>query len=229
MSGKRNNPSAQDLVARIRLLESQIGQISHREQEKLGHALHDVVGQELTGISFMLKALENDITESSPALRDRIELMEKMISQCQEHCQALAQAMSPVHLGQRGLGHALTKFAADSMSIYRVPIENEIANDIDLPDDEAETEFFRIAQEAVGNAVKHAHAQNIHLRLFSQDGATVLEVEDDGIGTSLRGGTDKGMGLQIMGYRAKVLGASLNVTRSVTGGTLVQCKLSQRI
>ena len=85
--------------------------------------------------------------------------------------------------------------------------------------------LYRIAQEAVGNAIKHGKARNILIRLDASEEGTVLSIKDDGIGLPEPLPEKRGMGLRIMAHRSAMIGGKFNVRRDETGGTLVTCEL----
>jgi len=94
-----------------------------------------------------------------------------------------------------------------------------------ISDDAVATHLYRIAQEAVNNAVKHGYAQNIRISLCAEAENTSLTIEDDGCGLPQDVRNSPGMGLHIMNYRAKMIGATLQVQRGAQGGTVVMCVL----
>jgi signal transduction histidine kinase len=98
-----------------------------------------------------------------------------------------------------------------------------------VPDHSVAIHLYRIAQEAVGNAVKHAKARRIEIRLAVGGNTLALAVSDDGIGIRGTPARKKGMGLRIMGYRAGVIGGSLAVQRAAAGGTTVACTVKDGV
>lgn len=207
----------------IKELEHQIREISHREQKRIGHDLHDGLGQELTGISLMLKTLEHDVTHSVPELAPRVEVIHEMVGRCIGSARALAQGLSPVHLKGDGFGRALSHLAANIEALYRIPIDFEHSGFVAVDDEETATDLYRIVQEALTNASKHSNASRIELRLTVDEEGLLVEVEDDGVGIAAE--NSRGMGLKIMRYRANMIGASLNIATGGKGGTLFRCRL----
>jgi signal transduction histidine kinase len=212
-------------IQQIKELESEIRDISHREQKRIGHDLHDGLGQELTGISLMLKTLERDTLRIAPELGPRIKSVQDMVAQCIGSSRALAQGLSPVHLAGDGFGGALGQLAANTELVYGIPVVYSGAAGVIVEDEETATNLYRIVQEALTNASKHACAQRIDLRMRIRDGALILEVRDDGVGFDPRASDGSNMGLKIMRYRANIIGASLTFSPGPSGGTLMCCTL----
>jgi signal transduction histidine kinase len=94
-----------------------------------------------------------------------------------------------------------------------------------LQDAASSTHLYRIAQEAINNAIKHGKAKNISVGLENRDGVITLTVTDDGIGLPEKARAGQGMGLRIMAYRAKMIGATFNLERLPQSGTRVTCQL----
>ncbi len=212
-------------IDQIKQLESQIREISNREQKRIGHDLHDGLGQELTGISLMLKTLGRDIERSAPELGPRVRSVHEMVAQCISSAKALAQGLAPVHLEGDGFGGAMGQLAANMESVYGIPVHYYGAHGISVADEDLATDMYRIVQEALSNAAKHARARKIALRLRTEDGDLILEVEDDGVGLPRPADRGAGMGLKIMQYRANIIGASLSFESGRQGGTLVRCRV----
>jgi two-component system, LuxR family, sensor kinase FixL len=144
------------------------------------------------------------------------------------HTKGLGRGLYPVELETNGLAAALQELASQTEAVFRVPCTVETdATALAALDSEAEINLYRIAQEALTNAVKHGKASKISVRLASESGGTTLVVKDDGVGVSDTP-TQQGMGLRIMNYRARVIGASLALSRSREGGTVVACTVARK-
>lgn len=212
-------------IDQIKQLEGQIREVSNREQKRIGHDLHDGLGQELTGISLMLKTLAQDIERAAPELAPRVESVHEMVAQCISSAKALAQGLAPVHLEGDGFGGAMGQLAANIESVYGIPVHYCGTRGLSIADEGLATDLYRIVQEALSNAAKHAKARSTALRLRLEGRDLVLEVEDDGVGLDWEAGRHRGMGLKIMQYRANIVGASLSFEPGTRGGTLVRCRV----
>jgi signal transduction histidine kinase len=215
-----------ELTREVRQLEAEIREISQREHERLGHDLHDGLGQELTGVSLLLKSLEDAIERDAPQLRARVRSVRDMVEQSIATARALAQGLSPVHLDRDGFAGALEQLAASSETLYGIPVRYTNQRTAALPQELAgAADLFRITQEAVRNAARHSGAGEIRIKLAVDDERLVITVEDDGRGLPHTPSTNGGMGLKIMRYRASIVGASLEIGARDGGGTVVRCSL----
>ncbi len=211
-------------VTQSRLLEQEVLEITEREQRRIGSDLHDGLGQELTGLGLMIHALEADLArEDSPHL-GQVRKLGEILRGAFTSARSLARALAPTHLERGGLHRALEDLAHHCTELFGV------ACDFDGPpqvgaelSDGASSHVYRIAQEAAGNAAKHARPHRIAITLVPVGAELELCIVDDGSGFEARqGGT--GMGMKTMAYRARMLGGSLTTQRQPGGGTRVQCR-----
>jgi signal transduction histidine kinase len=120
---------------------------------------------------------------------------------------------------------ALEDYAATSSELFKVSCRFECDMPVLIHDTATAGHLYRIAQEAVGNAIKHGKARNILIRLEASEEGTVLSVKDDGVGLPEPLPEERGMGLRIMAHRSAMIGGSFNARRDEPGGTLVTCEL----
>jgi signal transduction histidine kinase len=206
-----------------RRLEEELSEISNREQRRIGSDLHDGLGQELTGLSLMLRGIETAITRDAPQLTSQIVRIREVLSQAIQSTRALARGLSPVNLERGGLSAALEHLAHQCRSVYGLQCEYRGNVKPEQPIDETPaTHLYRIAQEAMANAAKHAQAQSITICLTINDGGLLLEIRDDGKGVPdavLK--NPAGMGLRLMQYRARIIGGELSISPGTEGGTVI--------
>ena len=214
-------------VTEVKRLETQIREISQREQERIGHDLHDGLGQELTGLSLMLKSLEKDVASEARNLLPAVGALADTLNQCIAATRALAQGLSPVQLDRDGLVGALGHLAKNMGKIYGIPIQLDAPRRVALTDPAVAMDLYRIVQEAATNAVRHADAQHITILLQEDEGVLTVEIIDDGSGIKAELPSSNGMGMRIMRYRANIIGAALEIIQPRTGGTCVRCILRQ--
>ncbi len=213
------------LTREVKQLEGEIREISQREQERIGHDLHDGLGQELTGVSLLLKTLEDAIARDAPQLKPRVRSVRELVEQSIATTRTLANGLSPVHLDRDGVAGALEQLAANSESLYRIPVKFACERRAAVRQLTAANDLYRIAQEAVRNAARHSGATQIRLALKIDPSRVVVTVEDDGHGMPQSFEARGGMGLKIMRYRATIIGASLDIVPRAGGGTVVRCTL----
>jgi signal transduction histidine kinase len=132
-----------------------------------------------------------------------------------------------VQLETDGLHVALQQLAASVSTRFGVDCQANCDESLVVAQNVLATHLYRIAQEAVNNAVKHAKPKKIVIHLKSVSGHIELSVVDDGIGIPLPLGTRNGMGLHTMEYRARMIGGILEISRPPSGGTLVSCRVPQ--
>ncbi len=217
----------QDITAR-KALEAELLEVANREQQRLGSELHDGLGQELTGISLLLHSLSRDVVATRPELGEQFRHIGAVLSEAIKNTRGLAHGLAPVSFGRGGLEGALQVMAEQSTATVGLPVRLELAICSPLRLGEvAGNHLYRIAQEAIGNAVRHGKARSITLRLAATADDVVLEVLDDGIGIPPAAARGSGFGLRSMVYRAQSLSGSCSVEPRPAGGTMVRVTCPQ--
>lgn len=207
-------------------LEAEIADAIEGERERLGRELHDGLLQEMTGIAMMMHVLARTLEERSPVQAKEAERLWLMLEHAHGKVRDLAKAFYPVELKQHGLLAALKGVAQRSQIQFGVPCAVRANFHATKKLSEAKAvQLFRIAQEAVQNAIKHAHADQILIQLRKKKGVLHLTVWDDGVGLPDRALENGGMGLRIMQYRAQIILGTLRVGHEKGGGTLVSCSV----
>jgi PAS domain S-box-containing protein len=214
-------------VTRRKELEHEVLAIAAREQRQIGQELHDSVGQELTGLGLMAHSLAQRLPDAAvekPIARRLVAGLDAVHQKVRE----LSRGLIPVHVESRGLSAALDDLAVRTTEASGISVTAECPEWIELPDHATATELFRIAQEAVGNALRHGRPRHVRLTLLPEPNGLRLRIKDDGVG--IQTGPDKrdGLGLRIMRYRAGLIGGILQITPSQEGGTVVTCTLLRR-
>jgi two-component system CheB/CheR fusion protein len=211
-------------ISERRALEREILTTAEREQERIGQDLHDVVGQELSGMSLMAKNLEESLDDS----RENKALVNKInggLKQLLGKIRALSHGLIPVEVGSDGLMSALEELT-ERISETGVKCTFDCPKPAAVNDIAVATKLYRIAQEAITNALTHARAQHIKVSLKKANGRMTLTVENDGQSIPDASAAGKGMGLRIMQYRASLINANLSIKPANGGGTVVTCVLS---
>jgi signal transduction histidine kinase len=222
-----------DVTSRRRVEEElfrsqQVLEVITREQQRISHDLHDTVGQELTGLSFMAKKLAQKLEalqlEEARSATTIAEGIKRAISKVRKAIKGVV----PVEVDAKGLMVALEHLALGTREQYSIDCHFECGRPVEVEDRDTATHLFRIAQEAVNNAVKHGEATRIVIRLESDPKALRLSVMNDGL--TIEDGADEdasGIGVRIMHFRAGVIGAQLRIEPAPQGGTIVHCKLAR--
>ena len=211
-----------DVTERQRL-EKAILEVSAREQRRIGEDLHDGLGQHLTGIAFMSKVLESKLHEKSLPESCDAEKIVKLVNEAINKTRELSRGLLPVVSDAHGLMSALTRYAEEMQDLFQITCRFECGEPVLLYDVNAATHLYHIAREAVNNAIKHGNPSHVVIGLFAKNGEGTLSVQDDGEGISETSSNHAGMGLNIMNYRANMVGGSLDIRRNFTGGTSVVC------
>jgi PAS domain S-box-containing protein len=212
-----------DVTERKRL-ERALLDISGREQRRIGQDLHDGLGQHLTGTAFMSKVLQQRLEDRAlPEAADASKIV-TLVNQAIEKTRELSRGLVPVVSDADGLMVSLQRFAAEVEDLFRVSCRFVCDAPVLLNDVAAATHLFHIAQEAVSNAIKHGRATRIVIALSVHGEMGHLAIEDNGIGMAKVPAGHTGMGLHIMGYRANMIGGSLQMTcERGQPGTSVDC------
>jgi PAS domain S-box-containing protein len=213
----------EQIVAR-RQLEEEILHISEREQRRIGQDLHDDLGQQLAGAWMMADVLQRSLEAERSPQSAAAQKIGKLLQKALAHTRGLARGLHPVGPEQGGFSRALQNLAAQSSELFGVKCRFQSHEIAPINDESMMMHLYRIAQEAVSNAVKHGRAKNIRIRVAK----TALTITDDGSGllASARG---EGMGLRIMRYRAEMIGGTLNLKNGRTKGVVVTCQFSRTL
>lgn len=209
-----------DVTDRNRL-ERELLEISDRQMLSLGQDVHDGLGQHLTGIGFLSKVLAQSLEAKQLPEADDAKQVASLVMEAMRETRALARGLHPVEDQPTGLMTALQEFAAQVRSLYNVECTVECRRPVEIADSVMATHLYRIAQEAVTNAVKHGAPNSVLIALSAVTGWILLIVKDDGRGIPNDFDPHKGMGLNIMRYRARVIGATVEVENDPDGGVLV--------
>ncbi|MCG8639091.1 MAG: cache domain-containing protein [Desulfobacterales bacterium] len=211
-------------VSQVKRLEKAIMETGEKERQKIGTDLHDDLCPHLIGIEGLSKVLKKKIeplSEDSGLLTDRItELIKEAILKTRR----LARGLCPVYFNQ-GLESSLRELAANTRIMHRINCRLSLETRIPSENSMVVVNLYHIAQEAVQNAVRHGHADDIHICLTRQDNHTYLSIRDNGSGMD-DVTSPNGMGLRIMKYRAGLINASLTVASPPGQGTRVEVRIA---
>ena len=204
-------------------LEEAILEISAREQRRIAQDLHDGLGQHLTGIAFMCKVLEEKLSDKS--LPEAVEAAKivKMVNQAIDNTRQLARGLHPVAAEPLGLMSALKKWANEVEGLFHIGCNFHCEKPLQIHDANLATHLYRIAQEAVNNAIRHGKSRNILISLSGKNETGTLVIQDDGDGFPKKPASPPGVGLSIMNYRADMVGGSLKVQPNQERGITVTC------
>lgn len=206
---------------------AQIADLVWREQQGLLHTLHDSLGQTLTGLGMLSAGLRKQLTGPDRPAADTARQVAEQAQLALEQVRRLSRGLFPVDIDPHSLLPALRELASTTEAFHKVRVQVNGEVPPSIRDGRIATQLYRIAQEAVTNAVKHAEARTIRIELSAAPGPTTLRVADDGVGIRTEASGSDGLGLRIMRYRATSVGALLSVEPGADGGTVVTCTLRE--
>lgn len=203
--------------------EQRLLDLTEREQRRIGEEIHDTLGQQIVGLGMIAKALQRKLQETgSPAVGMADELITQ-IRATHDLLRSLASSLTPM-LATSNLPLALEDLAEHWHQLDGLEFRTRIEEV--TPRQPVATSLYRIAREAVSNAVNHADARQVEIRLFTQEEDILLEVEDDGCGMgSIPDQDSPGLGLRLMRHRATLVDAELELESTPDQGTLVRCRV----
>ena len=207
------NERAQALNDQLQRTIGKVIRAQEEERRRIGRELHDETVQLLSAAAVRVGELEERVPESQPQPGDGLADVRGIITDALWEVRKIIIALRPSDLDDLGLIPALSAYARNRLGDAGVAVEAHLERPAQRLGPDVETTVFRIAQEAVRNAVKHSGAKLITVRL-SDEGGACLQVEDDGVGIAIESRRRAGMGLRIMQYRASLLGAVLQVRRT---------------
>ncbi len=233
-------------ISENKRLERELAEATAFEQRRIGQDLHDSVGQRLTALTMVAQDFVESLgsaaqsSDRSPQQIDQpampptlsnlspIKLAERLrrdLQQTLEQVRAISRNLNPVPVDSQGLAAALEDLVEQMQLQSRVSCYFESDSPVVIEDNVTGTHLFHIAQEALSNALRHAHAREVRISLRQDDLQIVLRIQDDGDGVSWPLPQREGIGLRIMKSRADMIGATLTFDRAKPKGTEVTCTL----
>ena len=215
-------------------LQKEVLEVSENEQRRIGRDLHDGLGQHLTALELLSQTLLGKLKSAAPALVQPAEEITRQIRETIKQTRLISHNLSPVPLDADGLMIALEELAAGTQGASVIDCNFICARPFIVSNANVATHLYRIAQEAVNNALKHSRAKTVTIRLKAEDREWTMSVEDNGKGLDAKPNqksTSSGLGLRIMKYRAQLIGASIEIeSPSIrkTHGVKITCKLPRK-
>jgi PAS domain S-box-containing protein len=213
---------ARDITERKRL-EREILEISNREQQRIGHDLHDGVCQQLAGIAYRVDILADQLQEKNFSEASEAERIGGLVNDAITQTRSVARGLFPVHLEESGLVLALEDLASNATNLFKIKCDFAGVGPAPVLENGVAAHLYYIAQEAVLNAVKHGKAAHVTLSLKHAGSHYELTIQDNGSGFEPGNGSSKGMGVRIMQYRARTIGATLDLKSGPSAGTRITC------
>lgn len=211
--------------AALSRLQEELLKISEREKQIIAQELHDGLCQHLSGTAMMGSLLHRHLTETGSPEAVNAKKIGDLLKIGVDEARNLAHGLHPVRRGGDGLEEALLQYARTATNLFHIRCSFRHDKTVWIESQDVATHLFRIAQEAVNNAMKHGQASQVSITLKGAGNGVTLSIRDNGIGIPRKLPASGGMGLQIMNHRAAAIGAVVIVRRAGKRGTVVTCTL----
>jgi len=211
-------------ISERKRLEKEVLEISDREQRRIGQDLHDDLCQHLAGIGLMSEVLEQKLAGKAKPESAEAGRIAENVRGAIEQTRRLARGLSPLEAESADLMTALAELASNTTETFHVRCRFRAENPVNIADAAVSTHLYRIAQEAVSNAIRHGGADEIAISLEAGALETVLSISDNGTGFAEPKEDNQGMGLRIMKYRAGMIDGLLEVGQANGKGVMVMCR-----
>jgi PAS domain S-box-containing protein len=217
------NVELESAIAERRRLEHDLLEITDKERRRIGLDLHDDLGQRLSGLALMTKGLEVKLASYHAAEAREAAKVHHLMQEAMNHARDLAQDLASLDLNERTLASALEELAAHATRLFRVSCRVRVPAEMPQLPSPVVTQLYKITQESVTNAIKHAKATRVVISVATRAGRLVVSIRNNGRSFPKLASGARGMGLRIMSYRAGLVGGTLEVKGKGTRGTLVRC------
>jgi len=216
-------------IERRKNLQSEIAMISEREKRLLGETLHDGLGQQLTGISYMLQTLSQKCSKDDIFISEKFDKISDLITNSTNLTRNIAKGIYPVELREHDLDVGFEELASNTKNIFNISCDVKCDKNISEKyiNIDMARQLYLLTQEAINNAIKHGKANKISIELSRHKNFLILEIHDNGFGfeekETTKGG---GIGFAIMEHRAELLNGKLSITGKKGKGTIVSCRIN---
>jgi PAS domain S-box-containing protein len=222
------NTALREEMTRRKSLEARIVEVSEREQRRIGQDLHDGLCQQLTGLGYLCNASCREVARVAPKEAESLRRIVEMLGQTIHQAHGLARGLHPVGLEADSLMLALNQLVTEFKAMYGVAIHFSCETPVFVEDNATAANLYRIAQEALSNALKHSQCSEIVVELAANAQGRWLSISDNGRGLPAEAPHGNGLGLETMRFRARSIGAQLKVEPNPRGGTTVLCLLPHK-
>jgi len=212
-------------MAERRRLDQEIARVADRERHRLGHDLHDSLGQHLTGTALTAQALKEKLVARCAPEVPEVEKVVRYIEEGIDLTRKLARGFFSPELDSDGLLMALQLLADNLRERFQIDCVVDGDESISIQDRIVANQFYRIAQETVTNSVKHGAAKRINIGLAMDGPDLCLTITDDGVGFPDKPPESEGLGLRLMRHSAALSGATFDVRRNGQHGTITTCRV----
>lgn len=208
-------------VSEQRRLEQEVLRVSEHERFRIGQDLHDGLGQMLTGITLITKNIASSLKDEKHPLADDVVEITDLLKEADEYARGLSRNLIPVELDSSGLVAALQRLATNAERLFNIECKLKDTLNLHFDDPTSLTHLFRIVQEATSNAVKHGNASKVQVDMKHDETKLIVKIEDNGTGFSADWDQHKGLGVRIMKFRSRLIGANFEIEKSSLGGAAI--------
>jgi len=212
-------------ISQRKKLERRLAESQTKERQHMASELHDGIGSLLTGIGLLGSSLATQLRRADSPLASRADALVQGVEVALRQIRTVTHGLMPVEIVPDGLMEALRRLTDQCEAASGVTCRFACETPVPVDDATTATQLFRIAQEAVNNALRHAKAQHVTLTLAQEADFLTLQIADDGIGFQGNPGGHEGVGLFSMETRCKELGGTLSIGSGTLGGTIVECRI----
>lgn len=222
---KSANTKLEASISERKRLENELLEITEKERRRIALDLHDDLGQKLSGIALMTKGLELKLKKRKVESAEEAARIHELVQSAMTHASDLAHDLATLDLEQKTLPQALADLAGHAQQMFGISCQFTARGTAPPLEPNTVTQLYKIAQEALTNAIKHGKAKRVAIGLTTDPKKIVLTVQNDGLPFPDLQGRSSGMGLRIMSYRANLVGASVEIKARGSQGTIVLCDL----
>jgi signal transduction histidine kinase/ActR/RegA family two-component response regulator len=222
---KAANSRLEASMTERRRLEHELLELTEKERRRIGLDLHDDLGQKLSGVALMTKGLQLQLAKNKSEQAGQAARIHQLVQEAMSHASDLAHDLATLDSGSGDLKAALEQLTAHGAKLFKIQCRFRAQGDIPSLETNTINQLYKIAQEALTNAIKHGKAKRASIELVRSPQQLVLKVINSGLPFPDLRSKSTGMGLRIMNYRANLVGASLDVRANGTDGTVVTCIL----
>ncbi|MGO8699895.1 MAG: PAS domain S-box protein [Limisphaerales bacterium] len=219
------NTALQAAMAERRRLEHELLEITEKERRRIGLNLHDDLGQKLTGIALMCKGLHVQLARGNGEGASEAARVHALIQETLNQTRELSHDLVTLDLEEKDLSAAMERMVAHVKRTFNIACRFECETKARFLEPASISQLYKITQEAVTNAIKHAHARNVEIRLSNGGDRLLFSIRNDGALFPSVVKANDGLGLRIMSYRAHLIGASLEIRPGETEGAVLICSL----
>lgn len=212
-------------VSHRREVERELAGLTEPERQRIGHELNESLGQMLSGMGLITEDVVRKLEEEGVETVSEVARLSRLLKEADEQVRTVTDRLVPVNLEANEFGSALEELALKTEGEHGVECSVAVDGDGRLADNTVATHLYRIAEEAITNAIEHGRAGHVRIRLHLGDQKVRMRIEDDGTGFDETVENVRRMGMRTMEYRARLVGATLSVRSGKNEGTCVTCTL----